>query len=531
MKKFMSANKFILAVGLVLTMSMMVVSCDKDTTDLLPFDRITEAAAFETPDRCELSMVGVYDAAQSGFYLGGAVRGYPFGAANVEQGDNRGEDMLNVATFYAITYEATYDPTTANNQYQWETLYALINKANIIIDGVKKAATDKVLTDAKAEEYEGEARFLRALAHHELLVHYARPYKHTADASHLGVPYRTTAVNTLTSLEASKQQGRNTVAECYNLILADLDFAESKLPATRAGSKKITRATSGAAIALKTRIYQHMGNWQKVIDEGSKLRTAATYSLAAQPEGVFANNAANTESVFAIENSQVDNSGVNGALPVMYSVSPGRALVAVSPIIWNAPFWHPNDLRRTQLAKSNNRAYFSNKYRNITTQDDYNQLIRYAEVSLNMAEAYLRLGAPNTTAALPLLNEVRNRALADVSLHYTAANFATAKDMLRAVLQERRIEFLGEGRRWADIHRLALDPDFSTGGIPAKVRYNNTVFASWGYGVGYDANGVYSGTTLTVPAVPYDDRRFIWPIPQTELNTNEVLKAQQNPGY
>ena len=90
MKKFMSANKFILAVGLVLTMSMMVVSCDKDTTDLLPFDRITEAAAFETPDRCELSMVGVYDAAQSGFYLGGAVRGYPFGAANVEQGDNRG---------------------------------------------------------------------------------------------------------------------------------------------------------------------------------------------------------------------------------------------------------------------------------------------------------------------------------------------------------------------------------------------------------------------------------------------------------
>jgi starch-binding outer membrane protein, SusD/RagB family len=148
-----------------------------------------------------------------------------------------------------------------------------------------------------------------------------------------------------------------------------------------------------------------------------------------------------------------------------------------------------------------------------------------------MAEAYLRLPTPNTTDALALLNEVRNRALADPAQHFTAANFATAQDMLRALLQERRIEFLAEGRRWADIHRLALDPVFSTGGIPAKVLYNNTSFASWGYGVGYDMAGVYSGPTLTLPAVPYNDFRFVWPIPQSELNTNPVLAAQQNPGY
>ncbi len=531
MKKIMIESKFILAVGLALVLSMVNVSCDKEITDLQPFDRITEAVAFQTPERCELSMVGVYDAAQSGFYLAGQVRGYPFGAANTQQGDCRGEDMLNVALFYAITYEATYNPTTANNDYHWQTLYGLINRANIVIEGVQKAAVDKVITDAKAKEYEGEARFLRALAHHELLVHFARPYNHTNDASHLGVPYRTTAVNTSARLEEARAQGRNTVKECYDRILEDLNFAEQNLPATRAGSRKITRATSGAAIALKTRIYQHMGRWQDVLTEGQKLVTAGTYSLAAQPEGVFANNAANTESIFAIENAQADNPGVNGALPVMYSISPGRFLVAISPIIWNAPFWHPSDLRRAQLAKNNGRAYFSHKYRNITTQDDYNQIIRYAEVLLNMAEANLRLATPNTTAALAQLNQVRNRALADPSLHYTAADFATPKDMLRAILQERRIEFLGEGRRWSDIHRLARDPDFSTGGIPAKVLYNNTTFASWGPGIGYNPDGTYSGPTLTLPAIPYDNFRFLWPIPQSELNTNEVLKGQQNPGY
>jgi hypothetical protein len=301
------------------------------------------------------------------------------------------------------------------------------------------------------------------------------------------------------------------------------------LPASRAGTLNISRATSGAAIALKTRVYLHKGSWDMVITEGNKL-AGGSYSLTATPEGPFASYTSNTESIFSIENSVVDNSGVNGALPVMYSVSPGRALVAVSPIIFNAPFWLASDLRRTQVNKHNGRAYFSNKYRNITTQDDWNPIIRYAEVLLNVAEAHLRVSAPDMNAALPLLNQVRNRAVTDPADQYTAGTFADAKAMLQAVLNERRIEFLSEGRRWADIHRLAKDPDFSTGGIPAKVLYNQTTFASWAPGLNYDANGNYTGT-LGLPAVPYDDYRFVWPIPVSELNTNPVLAAQQNPGY
>lgn len=232
-----------------------VTSCDKEVTELEPFDRITESLAFSNPARVELSMVGVYDAAQSGFYAGGAVRGYPFGAANVEQGDMRGEDMLNVAAFYAITYEANYNTASANNVFMWHTLYSVVNKANIIIEGVQKAAADGVLTAAQASAYEGEARFLRALAHHELLVHFSRPFGHTPGASHPGVPYRTVAVNTAERLESEVAKGRNTVAECYTLLLEDLNFAETNLPATRSGVLKVTRATKGAAIALKTEFY------------------------------------------------------------------------------------------------------------------------------------------------------------------------------------------------------------------------------------------------------------------------------------
>jgi hypothetical protein len=63
------------------------------------------------------------------------------------------------------------------------------------------------------------------------------------------------------------------------------------------------------------------------------------------------------ENIFFIENSADDNPSVNGALPNMFgslSASPntpvaGCALLAISPILYNAPFLTCNDLRRTQL--------------------------------------------------------------------------------------------------------------------------------------------------------------------------------------
>ncbi|MEI9958545.1 MAG: hypothetical protein WDM90_20070 [Ferruginibacter sp.] len=76
---------------------------------------------------------------------------------------------------------------------------------------------------------------------------------------------------------------------------------------------------------------------------------------------------------------------------------------------------------------------------------------------------------------------------------------------------------MGEGRRWADISRLAKDPDFSPGGIPAKaVNGNNGAagFATYICGAGY---------TPGQAAIPYSDYRFIWPIPQSERDAILLL--------
>lgn len=536
--------------GVILTSAitlLSVASCKK-YTELNPINSLSEATAFTSPANIELVMAGVYSTAAVGTYNGGAGRGYPFGAASIEQAEMRGEDMVNLATFYQITYESTYDGTTANNVNMWTNLYALINQCNILIAGVEAAAASGTITSSVATQYEGEARFLRALAHHELVINFCRPYVDNK-GSNPGVPYRTVAINSTTTVAAQITVPRGTVADDYTKILADLDYAETNLPATRT-AYPITRATQGAAIALKTRVKLHMEDFAGVITEGTKLGTSSgttftspigNYKLTATPDGPFLNpnnagTSINSESMFSIENSSAANGGVNGALasmfgPVATTISPtygGRGLVCTSPNLYNYSYWVTGDTRRSLLqvqASTTGSKYFYNyKYRDPINKTDYAPIVRYAEVLLNVAEAYARTTALDTRA-LSLLNAVRNRALPTTAAAYTIANFASGDDFVRAILAERRIEFAGEGRRWPDITRLSKSSFAVTGGgIPPKVLLTDLK----GDGSQYNA--------VTRPAVPtskaalaYSDFHYIWPIPVTELNANPNIT--QNPGY
>lgn len=529
---------------LAIAVLLLVITSCQDLLEFQPSTSLSDVTAFSSPSTIELAVVGVYNAAQSGFYAGGVDRGYPFGAAHVEQGDNRGEDVNNTATFYAITYDATYTPTTANNDYMWQTLYALINKANVVIAGLDKAVAGPLLTQATIDNYKGEMLFLRALAHHELLKHFARPYSDNPTAANKGVVLAITANVDAATADAASQVGRSTVQECYDQILADLDDAETFLPDTRSPiGIKISRATKAAAIALKTRVYLHMSDWANVILEGNKLAaqsvapfssTIGAHSLMSSPMGAFTSGGSknNTESIFSIENADVNNPGTNAALPRMYNGTSqsGRALVAISPKLWNNTWFLATDFRKSDAmiaqdpTGAGRAAKFTKKYSDATSWSDNAPVIRYAEVLLNMAEAIQRQSATPNARALELLNAVRNRAVTEATDQFTISSFATDDDLITAVLRERRIEFVCEGLRWGDIHRLAQDATFGTGGIPEKA---SRLVTNW--------TGLYTGDPATtynvLPAIPYSDYRFVWPIPLSETSVNPVLAAQQNPGY
>ncbi len=549
-------NKLIPGFLIAAMLLLLNVSCKK-VLDIAPYNSLTDVTSFTTPERIESTVNGVYDAAQSGFYISGAVRGYPFGAASIEQGDMRGEDMLTFVTFFAITYEATYNTTTGNNDFQFQTLYALINKANLTIEGVNGAVSKGIISAALGNHYVAECRFLRALAHHELLLHFARPYR-DGNGSQNGIIYRDFGVNSDATIAASLAKTRTNVADGYSKVLADLDFAETNLSATtatapapvNAGTNKTYRTTKAAAIALKMRVKLHMGDWPGVIAEGAKI-VPATPSLTSYPGFVSqvggwkletapvipftAAGWQGNEAIFSIRNASTDNAGVNGALAAMHSNTNigGRGIIRISPIVYNLPEFLCVDSRRNMMGQIGAGAainYLTTKYIDPTTNTDPAPIIRYAEVLLTLAEAEGRQNGI-TTKSLQLLNEVRNRALpggpgtftTPPALTYTVASFANANAFVRAVLQERRIEFIAEGKRWGDIHRNATDANFTTGGIPAKVGVGASLFAH------YVCQGGSAPYPTSVAAFPYSDYRFLWPIPLSETQTNPNYAP--NPGY
>jgi hypothetical protein len=531
--------------ALLLAGVVAAASCTK-VLDQQPYSAFTDESVFTNEARANLALNGVYDAAQTGGpSLAG--RGYPFGAATIEQGDNRGEDMVNLAAFYQITYQGTYTPATANNVSMWDNTYSMINKANIAIEGFKKAGASGVLSAANATQFEAECRFLRALGHHELLIHFARPFLDGAGSA-LGVPYRDYAVTGSASLERLQKEPRPTVAAGYTKLLEDIAFAEASLPVTNTAGP-VFRAQKSAAMALKQRVLLHMGRWSDAVAAGNALIPATlntanpsavksvvgNHSLMATPNGAFGisgGNSVSAENIFTIKNDPLDNGSVNGAPAAMYGSADllGRGLVCVSPIIWNNTGWLEDDLRRTTLCRVGGtaigRAIMTTKYTDYTGRGDNTPIIRWAEVLLNQAEAEARSSATVSAKAVDLLNMVRNRSLNTPSTQqYTVAGFANATALLQAILLERRIEFLAEGRRWPDIHRTVQDPVAGVRpvGIPAKVTnggVTGTTLAQYGFG-----RAVVTGQA----AIPYSDFRFIWPIPALEVTSNPIIA--QNPGY
>lgn len=142
---------------------------------------------------------------------------------------------------------------------------------------------------------------------------------------------------------------------------------------------------------------------------------------------------------------------------------------------------------------------------------------------MNQAEALSRTG--NSTLALTLLNKVRNRSVTAVTDQYAVGSL-TGTALTQAILNERRVEFIGEGFRWGDIARLSVEPTYAPitgGGIPAK--FTSAVALGSKYACGTTPTG------QTVLAIQYTNPLFLWPIPSTETQTNPTLAAQQNPGY
>ena len=132
------------------------------------------------------------------------------------------------------------------------------------------------------------------------------------------------------------------------------------------------------------------------------------------------------------------------------------------------------------------------------------KVFRIAEMYLIAAEAYAKLG--NITEGAKYLNKFE----ASRIQNYKSQTFANVDELMNEVKKERQREFIGEGVRFFDLKRWHQK---TSRGIPQQMNLCNLP--------GY--------STTTGLNINYGNNRYVWPIPQHEIDANPQIV--QNPGY
>lgn len=468
-------------------------ACKKDLLDPANRTSISDATAFDNETRITAQINGLYASLKSVFFYGGGVIIY-----NELRGDEFIMNKPNVTTGQQSWLQAV-NPSTTEVINTWSAGYATINAVNTFLAGLEQ--NKNKITAEQCAGFTGEAKFIRALCYFTLVQIYAQPYTRDGGAAP-GLPLRLKAERS----NEGNHLARSSVAEIYKQVLEDLNDAEGALPLHYSTTVlNTTRAIKNTAVALKARVDLAKGDYAGVIAEGGKIVSAAApfqapssgvnNKLEASIATVFSGSYAGTESVFSLPFTSTEP----GLLANFFNIAPfnGSYYLNASATISDPVYSSATsaDARKNFVFTNTGQKWLS-KFKVPVSYSDWVPVIRYAEVLLTYAEALTRTGGEaNLTRARDLLAAVRNRS--DASYVFPSGTVGTQAALLASILQERKIELLGEGFRVPDLQRQGLT-------LPAK-----------------------SGAQGNAPAIPAADNRYIWPVPSSETAINPLIV--QNP--
>ncbi|MDR2816086.1 MAG: RagB/SusD family nutrient uptake outer membrane protein [Proteiniphilum sp.] len=179
----------------------------------------------------------------------------------------------------------------------------------------------------------------------------------------------------------------------------------------------------------------------------------------------------------------------------------------------------------TQSVQTTKTSYYLRKFMgNFEESDNYDDVLhlwimfRYAEILLNFAEAENEYSGP-TTEVYKAITDLRARAGIEPgadNLYGLKPIPAMTKEEMRGVIRnERRIEMAFEEQRYWDVRRW---------------RAAEEVFANPLYGLQITkSSNVLNYERVPVASYSFEDKRYFYPIPYSEVVKNKNMK--QNPGW
>lgn len=424
----------------------------------------------------------------------------------------------------------TQSSSSRLNETYWVANYEAIKRCNSLISNVDKVDMDESIK----EQYKAEATVIRSLMYLNLTMTYQ------------DVPY-ITSTQSLTDANCEKTDR----ATIVNSIMQDVQNAANVLPKETSERGRITK---GAALSLLGRIALYNEKWDAAIKAYQEVMTLG-YSLFPDYTTLFTeDNEGCSEIIWGVryegpgkgEGNAIGGhwgaplEAVNGTIDLadaFYTLN-GKPyakkddvckIVDGVPDLWSATgtryenrdprlkatlflpgmAWGSADWNYGGSAASFSTVYVMKYFNPALTwseswdsgQDFY--LIRYSEVLLSLAEAYVESNQ-NLDKAVSLIDDVRTRAGMPTVENVEGTGLSQAQ-LREIVRHERRVELAFEGLRLFDLYRWHALKD-------AVDRVNDEAST---YKFAYEYRN-YKG-----------EQEYVWPIPQTELASNPKLTQNE----
>ncbi len=466
----MNLNKNIIRF-LILASALFIVPSCKKYLEKKPLDTTPESTVFTTLAGMETALIGVYAQLAAAYPNDIYATALVTDEAWLPTENNTGRGV--------IPYRWQFDAATGEVTAAWNAYYITINRANKLLTNAANVPVNDAAETLLRDQYRGEALAIRAFSHMQLLKNYAASF----DAAALGITY----------MEVSEigKPSRNTVAQVFAKLKADLATAKGLIPSTYTKNTRVTRA---AVTALQAQVALYEKDWDAAIAASSEVITAFPLATRAQFLLVWKDQS-NAEVIWKLKR----NAGEARIGDTYFDRAQSKIVYGPSKELRDT-YDAVNDVRYEAYVLNLGSGRFAlNKYRggdaaNVNLADL--KVFRTAEMYLIRAEAYAQKN--DLVKAAADVNTLRAARITG----YVPQTFATKDDAINAILMERFKELAFEAHRYYDLKRNRL---------PITRIAEDAINAL--------------GAVLLTP----DKKEYLFPIPLTEIQANENM--QQNTGF
>lgn len=516
---------------------LTVISC-KDALKVEPEDFLQPNQFYRNENELNYALNGVYSTLTAS--------NSPYQSVIARLGLDADEGYINYTADINSVADYRVVPTDTKVLGYWTVLYAGINRANFLLQGLEKAPVEETIKS----KIKGEALFLRSFLYLLLVNRFG-------DIPLVLAPISGVKIEDL-------QIPQTPAKQVYQHILTEMEAASDLVGnATNPG-----RVSKSAVWGIMARTCLYMAG-QPINDQSKyaeakkwaeKVMQAGIHSLNPDYTQIFINYAQDKydikESIWEVEywgngaapfQAAAGFVGRNNGIGTTRDKSIGYSLGALRTTEflyklyaandlrrdWNiAPFYYNADASKTFWAATHyfhrHCGKFRREYELLTKEEGRTPqnypLLRYADVLLMYAEADCMStgGSAVSTEALEKLNMVRRRAfgknplIPDVTVDLANTN---PTDFIDEIKNERARELAFESLRKSDLVRWGnLETNMSYVKNELQAQLNSS------------SASIKARAEIAVrPYTNFSNRDVTWPIPSYEMGVNKKLK--QNKGW